>query len=342
VAPVRAAVVGGGVYGCTIAADLARAGHRVDLYERHLDLVRGASRATQGRLHAGYHYPRSLPTALAARADAARFAARFPRAVDRSHTHCYAVAGEGSLTGADAYLAFCGRLGGGHAVAEEPLLRGVEVAVRVPEALVSASALRELLRAALKTARVPVHFGAAVDPGALGHSLVVVAAYGAGWPEPLRWEVCETALVRLGAAYARRSFVVLDGAFVSLDPVPGSRLHLLYDVAHSVHAANVGLAPEVPGHLAHLLDRGPVVTPHTRVGAMLATARRFLPGLGDPAYKGSSFTVRAVLPGVEETDERPTLLRRDGRVVHVLAGKIDGAPAAAERVVAMAGELVPA
>ena len=75
---------------------------------------------------------------------------------------------------------------------------------------------------------------------------------------------------------------------------------------------------------------------------MLDGARRFFRHLDDPAYLGSLFTVRAVLPDVDATDERPTLYHRDGRLLHVLAGKIDGAPAAAERVVAMAGEMVAA
>lgn len=338
-APVRAAVVGGGVYGCTIAVELARAGYQVEVYERHLDLVRGASRATQGRLHAGFHYPRSPETARAAMANAARFAARFPRAVDQSNHHYYAVAETGSLTSMDAYLAFCGQLGG-HVVTGSPLLHEVGVCVLAPEALINLSTLREYLRAALRTAHVPVHFGAATDPDSLDHDLIIMATYGAGWPAPLKWEVCETAYVQLGGEYANRSFVIMDGPFVSLDPVPGSRLHLLYDVTHSVHATSTGLAPEVPGHLAHLLDQGPVTTQHTRVDAMLATARRFFNGLGDPAYRGSAWTVRAVLPDVDATDARPTLIHCDGRVLHILAGKIDGAPAAAERVVAMVGEMV--
>jgi hypothetical protein len=337
----RAAVVGAGVYGCTVAVELARAGHRVDLYERHQGLLLGATRGNQARLHAGFHYPRSPETARAALADAARFLGRFRAAVDWSNRHCYAVARTGSLTSAQAYLDFCDDLGG-HELVEPPLLQGTSVAVAVPEAFIDVRKLRHQLTAELRAAGVGVHLGQAVNPDALNGDLVVAATYGQGWPAPLRWEVCEVAVVQLGTHYARRSFVVVDGPFCSLDPVPGTGLHALYDVDRSVHTANVGLAPEVPGHLVPLLDRGPVFTPHTRHGQMLAAARRFLCRVGMPGYYGSMFTVRAVLPDVDATDARPTLFHRDGRVVHILAGKIDGAPAAAERVVAVAAELVPA
>jgi glycine/D-amino acid oxidase-like deaminating enzyme len=341
---VRAAVVGAGVYGATIAVELARAGHQVDLYERHRDLLGGATRQQQARLHSGFHYPRSLPTALAAKADAQAFAVRFPGAVNRRNAHYYAIASEGSLTGADEYLAFCEQLDAGAQVCKPPsLLAGVDVCVRVPEALVNVTALREQLRAELRQAKVRFRPPADVNPGKLDHDLVVVATYGRGWPAPLRFEVCEVVMVLGLTAHAFTSFVVLDGeSGCSLDPLPTARGHLLYHVTESVHAANEGLTAEIPGHLAPLLDRGVVPTGGSRVRAVLAGARRHFPALAGATYAGSLFTVRAVLPGVDATDERPTRLLRDGHLVHVLAGKIDGAPAAAARIVAMASDLVRA
>jgi len=340
---VRAAVVGAGVYGCTTAVELARAGHRVDLYERHQGLLLGATRTSCYRLHSGYHYPRSPETALAARADAVRFAARFPTAVVRAGRSYYAVARAGSRTSAADYLAHCERLGSGHVVVHPPHLLATDVAVLVDEAHIDIGWLRAQLRGELRAAGVTVHLGAPVYADGLDHDLVVVATYGRGFPAVLQWEVCEVALVEVGAHYAGHSYVIMDGDFVSFDPVPGQPgLHALYDVANSVHATNTGMAPQIPDHLAPLLDRGQIPTEHTHVDAMWATARRFLAHLGMVRYHGSLFTVRAVLPGVDATDTRPTLIRRDGRVLHVLAGKIDGAPAAAGRVVALAGELVPA
>jgi FAD dependent oxidoreductase len=339
---VRVAVVGAGVYGATIAVELARAGHRIDLYERHRDLLHGATRAQQARLHLGYHYPRSLATALACKQDAARFQARFPLAVNRRNGHYYAIADRGSLTSPDAYLAFCEELDAGAKVVAAPSwLDGVSACVRVPEALVNVVALREQLRGELRHAGVGWHRDADTDPDRLGHDLVVMATYGRGWPGPLQWEVCEVARLRGTWPYAFRSVVILDGPFCSLDPLPGRPGHLLYHVDESVHAAQVGDAPKIPGRLAHLLDAGVVHTNQSRWREMAATARRFFPRLGgEVAYDGSLFTVRAVLPSSDATDTRPTVIRRDGRLLWVLAGKIDGAPAAAERVAVAAADPV--
>jgi len=57
-----ARVLGAGIYGCMAALELAAAGFSVDLFERRQDILLGATQANQGRLHLGYHYPRSPAT----------------------------------------------------------------------------------------------------------------------------------------------------------------------------------------------------------------------------------------------------------------------------------------
>jgi hypothetical protein len=332
-------VVGAGLYGCVIALDLAYAGHRVDLVERHGGILEGATRANQGRLHRGFHYPRDPATALAARADAELFEARFDGALDRTGRHYYVVAADGSKTSPEEYLAFAERLGG-RPVDPPPWLHNVAACVAVDEPMIDIRRLRARLHRDLMKAGVTIHLHKPVAVGYehLRHDLIVMATYGQPWPwDRLRYQVCETALVELGEHYAGCGVVVMDGEFISVDPMPGTDLHMLYDVVHSVHHVAVG-RPEVPDHLVPLLDRGPVPTWHTHVGAMLGNARRFLAGVGLPRYAGSMFAVRAVLADAEETDARPTLVREDDRTVWVLPGKLDGCVTAAGRVVAIAAE----
>lgn len=334
----RVGVVGAGIYGCIIAVDLAAAGHEVDLFERHGGILAGATSANQGRLHRGYHYPRSLDTALAARADAQAFDRRYRPLLDRTGRHHYAIAAEGSKTSAAQYLAFCDRLGRDHRVAEPPFLRNVAVAVEVGEPYIDMRRIRTQLDRELRAAGVTVWLDAPVaDPALLPRDLVVMATYGQPWPgAALRYEVCEVALVELGPELFGEGVVVMDGDFVSVDPVPGTGLHMLYSVAGSVHHVSVG-RPEVPDHLAPLIDIGVVRTPMSRVAEMYDVAAQFLAGLGPLRYRGSMFSVRAVVED-PATDARPVLVHEDGPVVWVLPGKLDGAIRAASRVVQIAAE----
>src|SRR5690348_15100166 len=104
----RTAVIGGGVFGATAALELARAGVRVDLFERHADLVLGTTRANQGRLHHGYHYPRSPIADM--REHANRFEALFPEAVITKNQHYYCVARERSHVTGSQYIDFCDQI----------------------------------------------------------------------------------------------------------------------------------------------------------------------------------------------------------------------------------------
>lgn len=329
----RVAVVGGGIFGCVSAAELARE-HDVTLYERHGRLLAGASRANQGRLHRGYHYPRD-PNAGELAGRAAEFENRFPATVIGGGVHHYLIA-EDSRVDADTYRSFVADAGLPWWPTTSALVRegAVTACITVPERHVAVDALRATLVRELHDSGVDVAFGveAAVDELAGQYDLVVDATYGRHWPEPLRYEVCETVLVGLGPQFAGQGFVVMDGAYISLDP--HGRFHMLYDVRHSVHAVN-----EIPDHLAPLVDRGLVYTVHSHADAMLATARRFLAGLDQPVYRGSYFTIRAVLPD-DGTDARPTLIRTEGNVVRVLAGKMVAAPWAA-REIAKSIEMAP-
>lgn len=52
----RVAVLGGGIQGCTVALELAHRGADVELFEAGTDLMKGASRHNEGKVHLGYVY----------------------------------------------------------------------------------------------------------------------------------------------------------------------------------------------------------------------------------------------------------------------------------------------
>lgn len=328
------AVVGAGIFGCAAAVELARAGHKVELYERHDGILRGATRAQQGRLHSGYHYPRSPQTIAACVSSAPMFAIRWPAAIRREYQHHYAIS-RASRVPVEAYLATLDAHGLPYEQVEHELVRRDTVAavIRVPEVLVDITALQALLVAELIGAGVRVRLGADVDPADLSgrYDWVVDAGYGRQTSRTLRYEVVETALVRLGEGWAGQSMVVVDGPFTSIDPY-GTDLHMLYDVHLSVHAHAVVREPWIPRVYRALLDIGPVVSRLTRFPRMLDAARMHLAGLDDAVWLGSMWTVRAVLPDVHATDARPTLVERDGNVITVLGGKMCTALTAASQV----------
>lgn len=337
------AVVGGGIFGCMIAADLARTGFKVTLFEARTDILDGACARNQARLHYGYHYPRSDATARSAKKAATIFEARYHQVIKRAR-HWYVLA-PGSKVQPCEYKAFLDR----HelpyeevSTTEDSLPKPMQVhtanmIIRAQEGFIDVELLRRLLRSKFRMHNVTLKTQTTIyDDMVPGFDYTVWATYGVPWHEPLRYEVCETAILELGR-YNNDSFVIIDGEYGGLDPWRRG-LYMMYDVKHSVHHVSEGLCPDVPPEYQALLDRtGIIRSPLSRFDQMVDSLSRFLWGLRmdgqhTSIYHGSMWSLRAVLPNVDDTDARPTIVRREGHVLRVLPGKMCEAPLASEAV----------
>ncbi len=349
VAPMkRVAVIGGGIFGATAAVYAARAGHEVHLYEKGSDLLQAASGINQYRLHRGYHYPRSPETALSAIKAEKTFREEYADAVIDGGRHLYAIAREGSLVSGRQFLDFCDAQGLAYKKVEVPDLADparVELIIEGVEARFDPEVLRTLAKKKLAESGVTVHLNTAAEPSlADSFEKIVVAAY-ANTNEVLglftdvqreyQYEVCEKPVVSLPASFGATDLVILDGPFMCVDPLGTSGLYLLGNVVHAIHASNVGQRPEIPEHLRALLNHGVIKNPpHTRFGEFIEAGVPFIPLLKEARHEGSLFTIRTVLPRMEKTDARPTLVTPVGeKCVHIFSGKIGNCVEAARETV---------
>ncbi|HET9521724.1 MAG TPA: FAD-dependent oxidoreductase [Candidatus Limnocylindrales bacterium] len=330
------AVVGGGIFGTTAAIELAADGHRVELFERAADLLLAASGINQYRLHRGYHYPRSTETALDCRNSEPEFRAAFPEAVVDGAEHFYAIAARDSLTSPEDYLAFCRSLDLEYKIEPSPVVRrdGVSLSVRVRESLFDPTILRRLVWQGLEAAGVVVHLDAEITADDLDpFDHVVIATYGGvnrllpdgAVKQAYQFEVCEKPVIRLPGRYRGQSVVVMDGPFMCFDPLGSSDLFVIGNVVHAIHHVSVGQVPEVPDEFNGLLDAGIIAAPRiTNIDRFIASGSELFEQFEEAEHVGSMFTIRAVLPGVDVTDARPTLVREiDDRTITVFSGKID-------------------
>lgn len=111
----RVLVIGAGLYGRYCADLMRRHGHYVaiiaedDSIEFDQSDTNTASLVNQARIHNGYHYPRSLATALESSKNYARFKKEFEEAVI-DFDQFYAIPKRGSLTSSKQFKSFCDRL----------------------------------------------------------------------------------------------------------------------------------------------------------------------------------------------------------------------------------------
>jgi hypothetical protein len=339
---VKVACIGGGLFGCTAAIHLARAGHEVHLFEAKSSLLAGATAATFARLHRGFHYPRSPETGRESRTAEESFRAEYGGAVIDGGRQAYVVAARGHVT-PDAFRTFLDK---------QPLAffqDGNRFDVIEPR--IHLERLADLVRARVAESGVKVRYGSQINRRLCSHlrdgfDRIVVATYarlndilgklGCDMAE-YKFQVVEKPVVRLPESFRDQSIVVIDGPFGCIDPLDDSGLHALGHVVKTIHAENVGYGARVPDHLQPLLDRGYVVNcPHTRFREVADDLARYIPGIEKAEHCGSMFTVRAVLARQEATDARPTRVERmNGQVIRVFSGKLGTAVKAARDVVVM-------
>ena len=354
-------VLGAGVFGLTAAHVYALRGMTVAVIDPEQGPMRRASKINQARLHGGYHYPRSLFTAMATARHQERFATDFAAAIDTTIEQVYAVAATGSAVTADQFEAFC-RNAQIPVTSTDPralfLPGAVEAAWRTREHTFDADRLRDLLTRRLEPfgQQVQYRFGRKLAGVARGNGTwalrlddgtdlscegVVNATYAAlnnvlglfgAKPVPVKHELCEVALVR-APRHARVGVTVMDGPFFSLMPFGFTGLHSLTSVAHTPRRTSPDRHDAVFScqtsrtdcTLRTLQDCGSCeFRPDSAVGHMRQLAGRFLI---DPALEpiSSMFTIKTVLRASEIDDARPTVLLRhteDPHLVSVLSGKI--------------------
>ena len=69
-------------------------------------------------------------------------------------------------------------------------------------------------------------------------------------------------------------------------------------------------------------------------GKFIESASVFLPEVKKAEHIGSMYTIRTVLPDVDSTDERPTLVSRiNEKIINVFSGKLGNCVEVSEKVI---------
>jgi glycine/D-amino acid oxidase-like deaminating enzyme len=334
-----AVVIGGGFYGCEVALALKRRGlKRVVIAEREPAILRRASWVNQARVHKGYHYPRSLPTAARSSVSFARFCRDYCFAIHRGRRKIYAIA-RGSRVAPQQFEHFCHTVGAGWRPLERTAANLferslVDAAYEVEEVAFDAAAIAIDLERRLTEAGVELRLGkqavlaksdaagVAVDVGGerieagylFNCTYSAIDAAGVEVKAQVKRELAEIALIEPPSELDGVGVTVVDGPFFSTMEFPAARCHSLSHVRYTPHEA------------WSEARSGDTLPAKSNAVYMLRDAQRYLPCMVRARLKRSLFEVKAVLAGNEDDDGRPILFEksaRSPRVISILGAKID-------------------
>ena len=343
----KIAVIGGGIFGITTAITLGmNVQFDVTLFEKSSDILKAASGSNQYRVHRGYHYPRSPETVIGIIKSENSFKEIFSNAIVNKYEHFYCISKNNSLTSSEQFIDFCTKY---NLEFEKTNLDCVnkdliDLCVRVNESVYDPNILKQISINLLKNNNVKIYLNTKATDSILDKfDKVIVCTYASinellnKFPDSqheYQFELCEKPVVKLSKSFKNKSIVIMDGPFMCIDPLANTDLHLLCNVQHEIHQTSIGKFHEMQKEYEHLLNNGIIKNPsHSNYDKFIKSTIEFFPEIKDAEYIGSMFTIRAVPPRADDTDERPTLVTKiNEKVISIFSGKITTCVEAARQV----------
>jgi len=100
-------ILGGGLYGLYTATILAEKNNKIAILEKDEDVFSRATFINQARVHNGYHYPRSISTAIKSAKYFDKFSKDFSFAINNKFKKIYSLSKSYSYTSGDQFIKFC-------------------------------------------------------------------------------------------------------------------------------------------------------------------------------------------------------------------------------------------
>ena len=347
-------VIGAGFFGMNIAEYFARRGRKVLLCEKYEACMTRASYINQARIHNGYHYPRSILTAMRSRISFPRFVKEFPECVVNDFSKYYGIGKILSKVNARQFEEFCNRIGAECEEASPSVMRlfdsnYIEKIFHVREYAFDSKILCEIMMGRIQDAGVELVFSTTVEKCKETDGRMLVEATSNGETIhlsakhvfnctysninyvnhysgieliPLKYEMTEMALVEVPDELKGKAFTIMCGPFFSLMPFPSRNLYSLSHVRYTPHYEWYDNQDKYISPLT-VCDSD---KKETAFQEMQLDSARYLPLIRKCQYRDSLWEVKTLLPSSETDDSRPILFKMNYglRGYHcVMGGKID-------------------
>lgn len=358
-------IIGGGYFGLYIAYYLGEKHYKVDLFEKSSELMSRASYNNQARIHNGYHYPRSVLTALRSRQSFPRFIKDFPSCVCNDFDKYYMVGKYLSKVTAYQFEKFCKRIGAYLEPAPSKIVNltdphYIEACFCAKEFAFDSTKLRDEILSRINTSYVTIHTNCEVTQikasssteelavSVLNHKNNETELYSASNVFnctyanlnhvlhnssleliPLKHEMTEMALVDVPDEIKHLGITVMCGPFFSVMPFPSVTLkgHYLHSFSHVRYTPHYEWYSNTDNYI-DAEQKFSEDEKHSAWKIMQRDAARYIPCLNECTYRKSLWEVKTVLPRSEVNDSRPILCKFNYglRGFHcVMGGKIDNA-----------------
>ena len=329
----RIAIIGAGFFGATAALKLSKS-HDVDLFEKKKDILNGASKINQFRFHLGFHYPRSKKTLDEIKSSYNLFINFFSNQVFEKTQNYYGVAEKKSKISYSSYLKILKKFKLKFKITKLKF-KNVSNLLLTDEKILNYFKFKKILKNKLKKSNVKLYLNTQFQNNQIkDYDKIIICTYSANNEllnnflkikkvKKNRYELVEKIIVKLPSEYKNKSYVVIDGKFVCLDPYLGTNYHLLSDVKNSKIEVIKKNKPLFRSFKRKFLnDRIHKNLKISNFKKFIKHSSHYLPFIKKAKYIGSMFIVRALKLNVEKTDERTGEIQKiNKKFISVFSGK---------------------
>lgn len=341
-------IIGAGLYGLYSALFCCERGQKVVVLECDSAPFKRATFINQARVHQGYHYPRSISTAMKSAGYFERFNRDYNFCINREFDQIYATSSMYSWSDGKQFRDFCRAAN----IPCEELYPGnyfksgmCDGVFRTREYTYDAMILRDYLLEKLAAYKnsVRIEYGVRIasiektddsyiihveEKGSYESGYVLNATY-AGTNQILnmvgfdkfgiKYELCEIILCEVNEKLKDIGFTVMDGPFFSIMPFGKTGYHSLTSVTFTPHTTSYN---EVPTFSCQEKSEGFCskfrlgncndcpAKPETAFPYMSSLARKYMLDDYKFTYKNSLYSMKPILMSSEIDDSRPTVIRK--------------------------------
>ena len=331
----KIAVVGSGFFGSLIAFFLSKK-YKIDLYEKQNKFFQGASKYNQMRYHLGFHYPRSQKTVKELKSHEKHFRKFFSKQNLFGKTlNYYAIAKNNSKTSYKSYLSFLKKNKlKFKEIQSNDFTKNVQGSIITNEKILNYFKIKKIIFILLKNKNIKLFKNKVLNKEKVkDYYKIIICAYdqnnyvlkkiGVKPKKEYKYELIEKILIKLPRKYKNRSYIVLDGKFVCVDPFLNTNYHLLSDNKHSKIEIVKGYLPKFKNFKKKYLTRGFIRNKKiTNFEKFLKNGSKYLSFLKLAKFVSTVFVIRTLELKKEETDQRTNYINFvNDKVITVLSGK---------------------
>ena len=329
----KIAIIGSGFFGATLGLVLSKK-NKVTVYEKEKTILNGASAANQFRFHLGYHYPRSKKTITEINKSKKLFTSFNGDKVFQKTINYYLIAKK-SKTNFNKYKLFLKKNNlYNKNVNIQNFSQEIDKVILSNEKILNYFNYKKLLLQKIKTSKLKLKLNTEFKKKDLiNYDKVIIATYsnnnfvlkklGIKKLQKYKFELVEKIIVKLPKKFSNKSYVVIDGKFVCVDPYLGTNYHLLSDVKLSKLETKIGNFPTFKDKKKQYLNKGMIKNiKASRFNQFINRSSIYLPFLKEAKYVGSFFVVRTIQKNKEKTDERiSSIVSHSKKITSILSGK---------------------